>query len=265
MNLDPLLTIQNDEELVQHLYRIFCEDTRLNGSQAARVEFHTTLHYLEPHLFPGAQVLDIGAGAGEYSLHLSRRGCQVTAVELAQANLEAFREKLRPEDSIDLRQGNALDLSAWANDQFDAVLCLGPLYHLHAPEDRQQAIREALRVCKPGGVALFAFIQNDMCILTEMTYNSHFLTGDSYDHETFRLHDFPFVFATLDDCRAMLRQAGAQLLHEVASDGPAELMANTINALNEAEYRQFLRYHFLTCEKPEMLGFSNHLLFVCKK
>lgn len=36
-----------DAELVQGMYRIFNEDTRLNWSQAARVEFLTTMHYME--------------------------------------------------------------------------------------------------------------------------------------------------------------------------------------------------------------------------
>ena len=76
------------------------------------------------------------------------------------------------------------------------------------------------------------------------------------------MDDFPFVFFTLDQCRRMLRQASINILHTVASDGVSELLARQINAMNEENYQQYLRYHFYCCEKPEMLGRSNHLLFV---
>lgn len=58
---------------------------------------------------------------------------------------------------------------------------------------------------------------------------------------------------------------GDRILHEVASDGVSELMEEKINALPEADYLQYLRYHEYCCEKPEFLGLSNHLLFVGEK
>ena len=42
-------------------------------------------------------------------------------------------------------------------------------------------------------------------------------------------------------------------------------MAERINSLNDEDYAQYLRYHFYICEKPEMLGMTNHLLFVGEK
>lgn len=56
----------------------------------------------------GDKILDIGAGAGEYSLYFARKGYEVSALELADANIAAFKKKLTPEDKIDLVQGNAL-------------------------------------------------------------------------------------------------------------------------------------------------------------
>ena len=118
---------------------------------------------------------------------------------------------------------------------------------------------------KPGGVLLFAFLGNDMVILTELVRDPAYLLSGDYDHESFRLEDFPFVFTTPDKARALLESGGLQLLHQVAADGMAELLAPTIDALDEESYRQYLRYHFYTCEKPELFGHSNHLLFVGRK
>lgn len=89
----------------------------------------TTVHYIEKYLKDGDKILDIGAGAGEYSLYFACKGYEVSAPELADANIAAFKKKLTPEDKIDLVQGNALDLSRYADKSFDIVLLFGPLYH----------------------------------------------------------------------------------------------------------------------------------------
>ncbi|MEN6595993.1 MAG: class I SAM-dependent methyltransferase [Clostridiaceae bacterium] len=264
MDFETLMTIQNEAERIAATYELFNEDTRLNRSKAARVEFFTNLRAIESVLFPGARILDIGAGAGEYSLYLARLGYAVTAVELAPANVEAFRTKITPELPITLLQGNALDLSLFADGSFDVVLLMGPLYHLTGAVDRNRAIAEAKRVCVKDGTLFFSFISNDMVVLTELSYRPHFFSEDTYDHETFKVKDFPFVFFTLDQCRAMLRENGITIQREIASDGVSELMEDAINALSDDDYAQYVRYHFYCSEKPEMLGRSNHLLFVGK-
>lgn len=265
MDFQDIYHIKEETEQIQKIYELFDEDTRLNHSQAARVEFLTTTRYIERYLKPGAKILDVGAGAGEYSLYFARKGYQVWALELADRNIQAFRRKLTAEDSIDLVQGNATDLSRYGDESFDAVLVFGPLYHLHSREDQQKCIAEAKRVCKKDGKLFFAFISNDFVILTEFSYRpDYFLAGD-YNKETFQLDDFPFVFHTVDDCREMLAQGGVRILHQVASDGVSELMADKINALDSTGFAQYLRYHEYICEKPEMLGMSNHLLFVGEK
>ena len=254
-----------DADLVQEIYRRYDEESRLNKTPAARVEFLTTIRYIEKYLTPGAKILDLGAGAGEYSLHFARKGYRVSAMELADANIAAFRTKMTDDDQIDLVQGNALDLSRYDSDSFDAVLLFGPLYHLHEEADKLRCIEEAKRVCKPDGRIFFAFISNDIVILTMQQAHSDYLMAGDYDKETFRLDDFPFVFHTPDHCRELLAKADIQICHEVATDGASELLQDLVNGLDEASYQQYLRYHFYICEKPEFLGMSNHLLFVGQK
>ena len=265
MDLNDVYKIKDETEQLQRIYEYFNEDTRLNRSKAARVEFLTTVKYIERYIKPGDKLLDIGAGAGEYSLYFSRRGYSVSAVELADRNIEAFRRKIQADDNLELVKGNALDLSRYDDESFDAVFLFGPLYHLHSEGDRQTCIAEAKRVCKKDGTLFFAFISNDMVILTEFAYDSNYFLNGDYDKETFRLHDFPFVFATVERAREMLKNGGIKIIHEIAADGVSELMAEKINALDDESFSQYLRYHFYICEKPELLGMTNHLLFVGKK
>lgn len=265
MDFEILRSMYNDTERVDALYRIMKEDTRLNHSKAASVEFITTTTYIEKYLKEGDRILDLGAGAGEYSLYFARKGYEVSSVELASANIEAFQNKITKEDKIQLIHGNALDLSCFKENSFDVVLLLGPLYHLSKEEDRQKCIVEAKRVLKPTGTIFFAFILNDMVILTEFYYRPKFFLENSYDHKTFKVEDFPFVFLTVEKTREMLKTAGIRIRKEVASDGVSELLEDKINAMDDESFKQYLKYHLYCCEKPEMLGRSNHLLTIGEK
>lgn len=262
LSFEEIAKIENEEEKVNEIYNVFNEDTRLNYSKAARVEFITTTRYIDMYLKEGARILDVGAGAGEYSIHYASKGYDVTAVELTDANIAAFKKKITPDMKLTLRQGNALDLSAFPEESFDVVLLMGPLYHLKNDEDKLKAIAEAKRVCKKGGIIFFAFITNDFVVLTELSYSLNFFKGDTYNHDTFRLVDEPFVFATVDKARAIMREADISVQKEVAVDGPTELIQNMIDQLDEESYQQYLRYHFYICEKKELLGMTNHLLMI---
>lgn len=261
MDLEKL----DDTELVKMIYKGGGEDTRLNRSKSRRVEFLTNVHYIEKYLRAGAKILDIGAGAGEYSLYFARKGYEVSALELSEDNIQAFRRKLLPKDRIDLAQGNALDLSRYEDESFDIVLLFGPLYHLRKKSDRMRCIAEAKRVCRKDGKLFFAFISNDMIFLTEFLRNPNFFADGAYDRETFKLHDLPFVFHTVDACRGLLSECGIDILGEVASDGVSELLEEKINMMDDENYARYLRYHFYICEKPELLGMSNHLLWIGEK
>ena len=64
---------------------------------------------------------------------------------------------------------------------------------------------------------------------------------------------------------SMLRAGGFDIREEVTSDGLSELMADTINAMSEAAYAQYLRWHFYMCGQPGFLSAGNHLLFKAVK
>jgi S-adenosylmethionine-dependent methyltransferase len=112
--------------------------------------------YLPPH----AVVADIGGGPGRYAVHLSRSGHTVTLVDLSRACVDlavsqATQNGTRLDQTI---VADARDLSCLPSGHFDAVLCLGPLYHLQLEIDRHKVINECLRILKKSGVAFFAFI-----------------------------------------------------------------------------------------------------------
>jgi ubiquinone/menaquinone biosynthesis C-methylase UbiE len=228
------------------------------------VEFLTNVKYIEKYLKEGDRILDIGAGAGEYSFYFARKGHSVSALELTDANIKAFRAKMREEDSIELTQGNAVDLSMYEDKSFDIVLLFGPLYHLHSESDRQKCISEAKRVCKDEGMIFFSFIGNDMVILTELDYDKDYLLGDSYDHESFKVEDFPFVFFTVDACK----KNASRRWHQDRSRGGKRRYQRANGGKNKRSRRRELRaisaLSFLYLRKARILRYEQPFAFCGK-
>ena len=205
MSLAQIMGIKHEAERVDLIYRhVFHEEGRLSRSQAARVEFLTTIRMVEKDLKPGSRILDLGAGTGAYSLYLAGKGHAVSAVELAGRNVQIMRERAAEQRvQIDIHHASALDLSQLKDERFDAVLLMGPLYHLSKEGDRALCLKEARRVLKAGGLLFAAFINHDMIPYTESAYDPAWFEGDTYDHASLRVRDEPFVFFTLEECRAM--------------------------------------------------------------
>lgn len=124
------------------------------------LEYGVSLDFIRRELSAPARILDVGGGPGRYALALAGEGHSVDLLDLSAGNI-AFAEAKAVELGIGLasaRQGDARDLSAYPDASYDRVLVFGPLYHLVEPAEQARVIREAVRVLKPSGRALFAFI-----------------------------------------------------------------------------------------------------------
>ncbi|ERJ13182.1 class I SAM-dependent methyltransferase [Haloplasma contractile] len=253
-------------ELDKIYTELYDENQRLNKSKASSVEFITNTKYITDFLSEGAKILDIGAGTGVYSIYLADKGYDVTSVEPVKRNLECLKSKIKENMTINPFQGNALDLSMIKDDSYDLVLNMGPLYHLKSEEERIRAIQESVRVCKKGGKIFFAYISNDMVFITEsLMYNSKFLGSDLYNHETMKVVDEPFTFLTVKYMNDLMRKLNLKEIKHFSSDGYAELLEEKVNALNDKQFKEWLKFHFYMCEKKEMLGSSHHIMFVTEK
>ena len=148
-------------ELLSQYYENYDEEGRLVNRRSGQIEFATTMRYIRKYLRPGDKVLDIGAGTGRYSRTLAGEGYDVTAVELVEHNLNILKSNTKENMRIRAFQGNALDLTMLADASFDMTLMMGPMYHLFTEADKIQALSEAVRVTKPGGILLVAYCITD--------------------------------------------------------------------------------------------------------
>lgn len=260
------------DQYVIDFYNSYDEDSRLANPYGA-VEFLTTMRYIEKYLKPGGRVLEIGAGTGRYAHALARQGYPVDAVELVEHNIAVFRQNTLPQEDVTITQGNALDLSAYPTDTYDLTLLLGPLYHLYSKQDKEQTLREAIRVTKPGGVIFAAYVISDGCLLDEGFNRGNISVADYIeqgllDGETFAARSEPkdlFELVRKEDIDDLMAAFPVTRLHYVASDGCALLLREAIEAMDEAAFALYLKYHFATCERADLLGVTSHALDIFKK
>lgn len=96
----------------------------------------------------GARVLDVAAGNGNASLAAARRGCDVVAVDYVPALLDRARARAGAEClAIEFKEADAEALP-FPDNSFDVVLST---FGVMFTPDQEQAARELMRVCKPGG------------------------------------------------------------------------------------------------------------------
>lgn len=137
-----------DAEAVIDHYRSEDEATRLTATPQGRLEAARTRELLERLLPPApATVLDVGGATGVYAGWLASLGHRVHVVDLVPEHVT--RAAALPGVTAEL--GDARTLAA-ADSSVDAVLLMGPLYHLLERTDRLTALGEARRVTRRGGL-----------------------------------------------------------------------------------------------------------------
>lgn len=128
------------------------EDQRLVAG-GETLEFVRTQEVLRRFIpAPLASVLDVGGGSGVYAGWLAREGYSVRLVDPVPLHVEQARtlSAAQPDCPFSVALGDARRLDE-PDGTYDAVLLMGPLYHLTERAERLAALGEARRVLRPGG------------------------------------------------------------------------------------------------------------------
>jgi ubiquinone/menaquinone biosynthesis C-methylase UbiE len=225
---------------------------------------------------PPAVIFDVGGAAGVYAFPLAKQGYQVHLIDPVDLHLEQARTYASQSGVTlaSINQGDArrLDLPSGSAD---AVLLLGPLYHLVENSDRLQALREARRILKPRGV-LFAAVISRFASLIDGLARGFFrdpefrkivaqdLASGQHRNQTDQLQYFTTAyFHRPEDLAAEVRDAGFPDVNVLAIEGPAWSPALFREAWNDAAQRQsLLEFLSLIEREPSVLGASAHLMAV---
>ena len=267
-----LIVMRFDDELradIRDHYDKGWEDDRLRVGRG-RLELWRTQDVLRRWLpAPPARVLDVGGGSGVHAEWLAADGYDVELVDPVPMHVEQARRI----PGVRAREGDARSLDA-ADASADAVLLLGPLYHLPDPADRRLALTEAARVVLPGGVVAVATISRyaslhdsirrgwldepDWVAGVEQTVVDGVHYGRDYDE---RDRFTTAYFHHPDDVARELAEVGLDVAAVLSVEGPAAFIAGVDAVLDDVGNREVLMRWLRRLEsEPSLLGASAHLL-----
>ncbi len=240
-----------------------------------------TQELLLRHLPPApAVVLDLGGGAGAYAFWLAARGYEVHLLDPVALHVRQAEEASRGGAAArpaSVRLGDARALP-FDDASAEAVLMLGPLYHLTERRDRLRALAEARRVLRQDGLLFAAAISRFTPLLDGLSgplfddpafaaIVERDLRDDQHRNETGKLAYFTTAFFHRpDELASELGEAGFALAALYAIEGPGAWLPQFRRRWDDAADRERLLSFLRTVERePALLGMSPHLLGVARR
>lgn len=263
-----------EPEILAH-YRMTDEGVRLERAHG-RLERARTQELLVRHLPDGpARILDVGGGTGVYARWLAGLGHTVHVVDPVPDHVAQVVDP--PTDGVTATIGDARRLDA-ADASVDAVLLLGPLYHLTERTDRVRALAEARRVVRPGGPVIAAAISRFAALLDGLSGGAlgdpAFAAGAAVTTATGQHRngtDNPDYFTTAyfhhpDELLPELADAGLEPRARYGIEGPGYWYPDLDERLDDPDRAALVVQAARTLEsEPTTIGISSHLLAVGRR
>lgn len=239
------------------------------------LEFALTKRALAKYLSGKCKILDVGGGPGRYALHLAAQGHEVTLLDLSRQNL-LYAEAKAVEMGLTLKgfvHGNALDLGSFADAAFDAVLLMGPLYHLLDANQREQAAKEAIRVLRPGG-HLFAAHINRFALIFHMLINAPENIGsamaeiDGILATGVHRPEAGFTdayFANPDEVVPDMEKLGLKVRRYMSAEGFSTQCEEKLKMLDASTFEMWVDLNWRLSAEPSLVGSAMHFLYVGEK
>ena len=252
---------------------------RLIQNPLHKLEFDTTIKFLKKHLPKKAFILDAGGGPGRYSIELAKMGHEVVLLDLVAEHLQIAREKIKKEKVRtkikDIVEGSITDLSRFADNSFDVVLCLGgPLSHVGPKSERLKAINELIRVAKEGALIFVSVMSKYGVLLAtpigwpqEVGYKKHFegLVSDGEDYK-WRGDGYCHYF-TSSEIESIFADKDIQIVEKVGLEGlnVSPEATNQFAKKYPKAWKNWLAIHDKICTDPIIVDLSSHIMIIVRK
>lgn len=268
---------KNSSERIVEFYGEVDEASRLNAGWF-QLEHARTRELIQRYLPPApATVIDAGGGSGVYACWLASLGYQVHLVDPVPKHVEQARDASRNQPDYPLASAELSDARhlPYADQSADAVLLLGPLYHLVEREDRIACLREAFRVLRPGGMLWGAGISHFASLLDSLAHGffddpqfAPILDRDLEDGQHRNSTGNPLYFTDAffhrpGELSREVQAAGFQILEVLPVEGPGWLARDFDRLWADPLQRDRLLTAVRKMERePSVLGASSHIIAI---
>ncbi|MBQ7715149.1 MAG: class I SAM-dependent methyltransferase [Clostridia bacterium] len=258
-----------DKEQILNKYETGCEEGRAERSRSESLEFHYTKRHLSNFIKPDSRVIELGCGTGYYGMYFADKCAEYFGVDLVPGQIEIFRSKIASAGlkNVNCAVGDATDLSKIGDDSYDVVLCLGPMYHL-SPEEREKCFAECARICKPGGVAAFAYITvcgvyAGACIYFSDRYPNELTNNNVFKLGTDDLRPGIFWFVSPEEIEREAGAFGFEKLDDLGTD--FFILSEIVNGMDDEAFELIRPLYDRMTTSGSCTGLSNHALLICRK
>lgn len=253
---------------------------RLVRDAYQRLEFNTTMHFLNKHLPKRGLILDAGGGPGRYTIELGKLGYNIILFDLSSEMLKIAERQIKrakiQQQVKQIIQGSIDDLSIFSDNSFDGVICFGgALSHIIDKTRREKAIDELIRVAKKRS-PIFVSVIGKLAVLVaelisfpqeieiEEVFQSIRDTGDYHGGYGFA----PCHFYLPEEIRESLQKRKVTILEMVGLEGLSSGHRKETNRLFKKYPKAskiWWKTHLKTCTHPCSVAISAHFLIICKK
>jgi len=241
-----------------------------------RIEYEITKKVLDEYIEDNSEVLDVGGGPGRYSIYLAQIGHKVTLVDLSEKQVEQAEENAA-KSGITIHKfikGNVLDLETILHGElFDAVLCMGPMYHLLEENERKEAIRQCLNLLKPDGVFIASFISAYAPIVdclkkcpNEIKEQKVSLLRYLCDGRNYKKSGFTDAyFINPGDIESLFSEFHLKTIRIMAAEGLGAVCENSLIQLSEEDFQEWVDLFYKISDSKVIWGSCEHLLYIGRK
>ena len=265
---------KDDISDIKSYYDELSDIGRFNRQQLEHV---ITTKLLSIYLNDRKDILELGSGSGVYTTSLARAGHNMTAVELSSSLTKIAKEEAQKEnlqDKIDFKCLDVRDFFKSHDKTYDAILDMGPLYHLTEKEDRIGLMLKKKKVLKEDGLMISCFLTRIGLVSYMMNKSPSWIDniedvisilekGVNKEHP--RNGSFRGHFSHLDDIFELHEKAGLEIINIHSQDPGVGGRDEIFNEMNNEQKEKWSNLLVQISTDSMAWGSGRSLMVVSKK